>query len=86
MPETPNIDAMRSRIATLTAQQQTAAAEAERSEAVLKEQGWNPAAETAEQFVARLKQREQELAAEAATALQELDTLVSKYEDGGDTP
>ena len=84
MPQPQTLDTIRQRIATLTAQQQTAVAEAERSEGALRELGWDPATETAEVFCARLKQEEAALAAKAETALTELDTMVSQYEGGGE--
>ena len=76
------LDAMRNRLATLTAQQRTATAEAERSEGALKESGWDPATETPEVFCARLKQEEQALAAGVNAAEAELDAMLRKYEDG----
>jgi len=82
MSQPSTIDSLRTRIATITAQQQAAAVEAQRSETVLKEAGWDPTVETVEQFVQRKQSEARALEDAAAAKLAELDVLVSAYEGG----
>ena len=81
MLQPPTVDSVRTRIATLIAQQQSTAAEGQRSEEALKVLGWDPATETVEQFSQRKQSEAEAMAAAAATKLAELDVLVGQYEE-----